>query len=503
MKKLIILDLNKNYVLQRDNCNYLNINRGLIKFHNATKIEFNVNKNPKILKEFIKSIKIFFNKIKNEVDKNFSYINSLELEFFNLRNDKYGYLDKMFVLFCLKKKNFHKKFDIEVLSDDISSEEIYKDLFGKKVDIKILKKNYNSFDTSYLLLKYLKFLFKASYFIILNNLVHKKKNLPNKQNIFLSFFPYFYNGDDINLYTHKEKNYLNFSLTDETHLNLKTENYLNHLKKISKNKKIFSVEKEISFYDLMCSLGKFYLEKKKLNILPKKIFYYQNINCFSFLYPHLKISLFNRSKLFIYEKFLNKLNYKNKLNIFHYFLFEYNFGFFLRRKLDKIKFFLGYQHGIYTKNLMWLSLINDKASRKVIPKKVICNRKESFKVYKKHFKDISLKKKDKINIKIKISKNKNEKNLLVFMGQHDIDDILYYFFNKKEYKDKKIYFKLHPNNKKLITFKSKNFYFINKIDVSKRYKVFLSPTTTLIYDFIENKIKFNIIKYDYKINLWG
>ena len=57
--------------------------------------------------------------------------------------------------------------------------------------------------------------------------------------------------------------------------------------------------------------------------------------------------------------------------------------------------------------------------------------------------------------------------------------------NKKEYKDKNVYFKLHPNNKKLITFKSKNFYFINKIDTSKRYKVFLSPTTTLIYDFIK------------------
>ena len=108
MKKLIILDLNRNYVLQRDNCNYLNINRGLIKFHNAVKIEFNVNNNPKTFKEFIKSIKIFFNKIKNEVDKNFSHINSLELEFFNLRNDKYGYLDKMFVLFCLKKKIFIK-----------------------------------------------------------------------------------------------------------------------------------------------------------------------------------------------------------------------------------------------------------------------------------------------------------------------------------------------------------------------------------------------------------
>ena len=46
----------------------------------------------------------------------------------------------MFVLFCLKKKNFHKNFDIEVLSDDISSEDIYRDLFGKKADIKILKK---------------------------------------------------------------------------------------------------------------------------------------------------------------------------------------------------------------------------------------------------------------------------------------------------------------------------------------------------------------------------
>ena len=168
----------------------------------------------------------------------------------------------MFVLFCLKKKNFHKKFDIEVLSDDISSEEIYRDLFGKKVDIKILKKNYNSFDTSYLLLKYLKFLFKASYFIILNNLVHKKKIFQINKIFFKFFFPYFYKGDDINLYTHKDKNYLNFSLTDETHLNLKTKNYLNHIKQISKNKKFFSVEKEISFYDLMCSFGKFYLEKK-------------------------------------------------------------------------------------------------------------------------------------------------------------------------------------------------------------------------------------------------
>ena len=71
MKKLIILDLNRNYVLQRDNCNYLNINRGLIKFHNAVKIEFNVNNNPKTFKEFIKSIKIFLIKSKMKLIKIF------------------------------------------------------------------------------------------------------------------------------------------------------------------------------------------------------------------------------------------------------------------------------------------------------------------------------------------------------------------------------------------------------------------------------------------------
>lgn len=503
MKKLIILDLNKNYNLQRNNCNYLSVNRGFIQFNNSVKIEFNVNSNLKTYKEFIKSIEIFFNKIKNEIDKKLSHINSLELEFFNLRNDKYGYFDKMFVLFCLKRKNLNKKFDIEILTDDVSNKEIYRDLFGKKVGIKILKNNHNKYETSYLFLKYLKFLFKACYFIMLNNLVQKKRNFPKNQNIFLSFFPYFFKNGNINLYPNKKKYYLNFSLTDETHLNLKTKNYFEHLKKISKNQKIFSIEKEINFYDLICSFFKFHLENRKLNTLPKKVFYYKNINCYSFLFPHIKISLFNRSKLFIYEKFLNKLNNKYKLNIFHYFLFEYNFGFFLKRKLDKFKYFVGYQHGIYTKNLMWLNLINDKSQKKIIPDKVICNRKESLKVYKKHFKDISFKKKDSFDIKIRTSKSKDEKNFLVFLGQHDIDDILYYFLNKKKYKDKKIFFKLHPNNKKLITLKNKNFYFINKIDTSKRYKVFLSPTTTLIYDFKEKNIKFDLIKYDYKINLWS
>ena len=40
-----------------------------------------------------------------------------------------------------------------------------------------------------------------------------------------------------------------------------------------------------------------------------------------------------------------------------------------------------------------------KHREKVIPEKVICNRKESFNVYKKHFKNISLKKKIRLILK--------------------------------------------------------------------------------------------------------
>ena len=50
----------------------------------------------------------------------------------------------MFVLFCLKKKKLHKKFEIEIISDNKLNNKIYKDLFGKKASIKIVNYNDNS-----------------------------------------------------------------------------------------------------------------------------------------------------------------------------------------------------------------------------------------------------------------------------------------------------------------------------------------------------------------------
>ena len=103
MKKLIIVDLSKNYDFNLNSCNYILINRGLVKFSNSIKLNFNINKEQKLLADFKKKIKKFFFKINIKLKKSLSYIDPLELEFFNLRNDKYGYLDKMFVFYCLKK----------------------------------------------------------------------------------------------------------------------------------------------------------------------------------------------------------------------------------------------------------------------------------------------------------------------------------------------------------------------------------------------------------------
>ena len=120
-----------------------------------------------------------------------------------------------------------------------------------------------------------------------------------------------------------------------------------------------------------------------------------------------------------------------------------------------------------------------------------------------HFKDILYKEK-KINLDKNIKINKSQSSdILVYLGQHDMNDCIYYFLNNKRFKNKKIFFKLHPNNKLKISSPIKNYYLIDKINTKNKYNIFLSPTTTMIYDFSRKNLKFDIIKFNYKINLWG
>jgi hypothetical protein len=50
---------------------------------------------------------------------------------------------------------------------------------------------------------------------------------------------------------------------------------------------------------------------------------------------------------------------------------------------------------------------------------------------------------------------------------------------------------------------SENFYLINKVNTNSKFNIYLSPTTTIIYDLLDKNLKFNIIKFNYRVNLWG
>ena len=501
MEKLVIVDLEKNYHKTLKNCSYICVNRGTVNLQNAKKIPYDLNHNKKNLNKNKKDLIYFFLDLKKKFEKKTNDINSYELEIFNLRNDKYDYLDKILIFYELKKKKLHKKYKIEIFTDKDNLNEFYRSVFGNKININCVsyeKKIYN--DNSFLLLKYLKFIIRAFYFIILTKIFKKNRKLISNSELYLSFYPYFFKNENIDLYNDKKKTYLNFSLTDETHLNLKPNEYIKHIKKLSNIDSIISTENFIKYSDLFYSIKKFIICSFKLKNLFKDNYKFKGIDCTNFLVSHLKSSFLNRSKLFIYDNSFNLILRKYNPKKLHYFLFEYNFGFFLKNKFDVIEEFTGYQHGIYNDNLMWLDLINYKRDR-CLPQLVICNRKKSIKAYKQNFKKIIFKKK-KLNIEKNIKINKTSSKILVFLGQHDIDDSIYFFINNKKFKKQNIFFKVHPNNKKNISIKSKKLHFVRSINKKFNYRIYFAPTTTLIYDFYEKNLNFKILNFSHRVNLW-
>ena len=94
--------------------------------------------------------------------------------------------------------------------------------------------------------------------------------------ISLSIYPYFFDKkNQINIYGENNGTRLNFSLTDETHLNLKFNKYFNHIINLKKIKNILNVENFIKLKDYFSIINKFnkdfkvlndYLNRKKLNL---------------------------------------------------------------------------------------------------------------------------------------------------------------------------------------------------------------------------------------------
>lgn len=190
MKKLVIIDLEKNYNFEIQSDYYILANRGIINVKKTKKIDIDLNKNTKILNRNKKDLFNFFNKIKKNLEIKFN-LQANELEIFNLRNDKYNYLDKILFFYSLKKKNLDKKFKIKILTDRDDLKNFYKSTFGLKTEIiNIITSSRKKIIYSQLLFSFFKFILKVFYFstlikIFKNNYFIKKKTYLLK---FISIF---------------------------------------------------------------------------------------------------------------------------------------------------------------------------------------------------------------------------------------------------------------------------------------------------------------------------
>ena len=86
-KRLVIVDLNTDISYVENNCDVLTVNKGQIVLENCRKLKFNINNFVKIKKNNLK-INNLVKQIYFFCKKEIKDFDPLELEFFNLRNDK-------------------------------------------------------------------------------------------------------------------------------------------------------------------------------------------------------------------------------------------------------------------------------------------------------------------------------------------------------------------------------------------------------------------------------
>jgi hypothetical protein len=500
---LIIIDLEKNFNFTEKNKSYIYLNKGKITLNNCKQIKLKnfLDHRKKKYQTLIQKIKKF---ILNTPNKKFFLS---EMEIFNLRNDRYNYPDRILNFIVIKKIIIEKKIKkIKIISDNKSTLKIFDNL-----NLNIEKKDFSKTNPKNIFpnLAIIKFLFKSIILIIFLKFLKKieKKN-HKKKTFYLSLYPnkFYYGKSDL---FNKDENICNFLLSDETHLNLNIRNLL-YFAKITNDQNIINIEKFIKIKDILSLLmHHFYnlITFKKIKIIEFK---FDGLNFREELKDIYLGSYINRSKLEIYSKaiayFLKEYNVSN-INLY---LFEYSFGFYLLRCIkefsNKIKI-SGFQHGIFSNNLMWFDVINTLNHRKMyLPDNIYCLNKYSLKDYKFIYKNIPIfivkNKNIKNNFKfiesIKINKNSNK--ILCLPGLHDVKDIYFFIKNNSIYNNKnRFYFKLHPKNK---------FYFkpdlkIKKINNFKNKtfaKVIISQKSSLSFDFLTLDRTFSVIDFDYKQN---
>ena len=500
---LLLIDLSRNLNLSEKNKQYIYLNKGNIHLNNCKQVKLKnfSNFRKKSYKALLKELKKF---ILNNTENKFFLS---EMEIFNLRNDRYEFPDRILNFLIIKKIILKRKIKkIEIISDNRSTLKIFDHL-----NLKVEKKDFsnNDFKVNFPNLKIIKFLFKTIFLVyFLKFLTRTKKKLNKKNSFYVSLYPnrYFYGKE--NLFD-KEENICNFLMSDETHLNLNLRKLL-YFAKITNDKNILNLEQFIKISDILLLFLKYFFNMITFKKLKKIKINFQGLDLKEELNDIYLRSYINRSKLEIYSKAIPRFLKKSNVSSFNLYLFEYSFGFYLMRSIkefsNKIKI-SGFQHGIFSNNLMWFDLINSlKHRRMYIPDNIYCLNKFTLKDYKSKYKNIKVsiikseKAKKNFNLinSIKIKKKSNK--ILVLSGLHDISDLYFYAKNKSiSNNNKTFYFKLHPKNKfnfssdtkikKITNFENK--FFSN---------VIISQTSSLPFEFLNSKRNFSVIDFDYKQN---
>ena len=280
------------------------------------------------------------------------------LELFNFRNDKNIIIEKIILLSIIRNKlNLNKYDKIIIYFDDIKFNDLYSNFLKKKVILKLLdkkkqiriKSNFKNF---------LKFIIKLSFTSLISKIIISKNSIKKEKNLNISFFPILFFEDQPNT------NNLNFIHTDDSHF---SENYFQTLKKIfsSKKNKMINIEYFFKFKDALDQIKNFSIYNKKILKLFKKDLRFEKLKINEVIYDYLEISILNFFKMSCLQNSIIRANNNLKPDRINYFLFEYNFGFFLKKifyqKNKKIEF-CGFQHGIFNESLMWLDFIKQKKS---------------------------------------------------------------------------------------------------------------------------------------------
>ena len=495
MKKLTILDLSKDYNFQIENTYIYQLSFGLPKLKNTKNIKnefFSEQKFSKFRSDINRLLYQLFNKInKNKNDNDFCF-----LEIFNSRNDKIRMYDKIFylneILSFIKKKKIK---NVKIISDDKTFYSTYKYIKLKDLELNLIgnENSYELFNFYFYLKKTTLFFLKTFVFLSILKFFSKKNNVTKNEEVNLSMFPHYFKNGKNSFYNNKFIN-LNFLISDETHLNNSLSQNISSIFKLKDKKNLILTEQYISFGDVIFNF---------LNSL-KRLKYLREINNQKIKLKKLDLSnqfrslfltsLLNYNKLKNYEKAIKQITSEFKFKKLNYYLFEYNFGYFIAnlfRKYSPLTKLVGYQHGIYSERLMWQDFSKMISYNNFFPDEIICKYKCSLNEYKKNFINSKVLKKFSKKNSTVIKKKFFGKFFNVYLGLHDcnlmINELRINNCNNTFF----LYY--HPKLKKRIELNLKNNFKsnLNKKKKSNFMKL-LSPSSTISYQ-LENIEKFYII----------